>query len=410
MLSVEEAVHRILQSVKVVDTQNLPLIEGLNRVLATDVIASMDLPPFSHATVDGFAVQSRDVEHASRGKRVPLKVVETIQAGSLARKAVESGLAIRTMTGAPLPSGADAVVKEEDTSPARSRTAVIEVKKPAAPMENVASAGEEVRRGEVLLKEGTVLRPETIGTLASLGLRQVVVFRQPEIALLSTGSELIGLEKRLGAGKIFASSFYMLLAKIRESGCIPRTLGIVGDDGTDIQERIRSGLTADAIITVGGTRQGDSDWVRDVYRQMEIRTKVDSVAMSPGRSFVFGLLKGTPVFSLPGSPTASIVAFEELVRPSLLKMKGNSADRGFARPTIKMSLGGTVRGKRELRKYILARVVLKDGELTAVPIKKERRGAVRPMIQANGIVVLPKGHSEAHVGQQVTVRLVDLNL
>jgi molybdopterin molybdotransferase len=143
---------------------------------------------------------------------------------------------------------------------------------------------------------------------------------------------------------------------------------------------------------------------------MEIRTKVDGVAMSPGRSFVFGLLKGTPVFSLPGSPTASIVAFEELVRPSLLKMKGNSPDRGFARPTIKMSLGGTVRGKRDLRKYILSRVVLKDGELTAVPIKKERRGAVRPMIQANGIVVLPKGHSEAHVGQQVTVRLVDLNL
>ncbi len=410
MLSVEEAIHCILESMQTVGSEWVPLVEGLSRVLATDVVAPMDLPPFSHATVDGFAIQSGDVEHASREEGVPLRVVETIQAGSLVRKAVKPGLAIRTMTGAPLPNGADAVVKEEDTSPAGGRTALIEIKKPAVPLENVVSAGEEVRCGEIVLKKGTILRPENIGILASLGLPQVTVFRQPEIALLSTGNELVGLGERLGAGRIFASSFYVLLAKIRESGCIPRALGIVGDDGTEIQERIRSGLAADAIITVGGTRQGDSDWVRGVYRRMGIQTEVDGVAMSPGISFAFGLLEGKPVFSLPGSPTASLVTFEELVRPSLLKLKGNSTDQGFTRPTVKMSLGGWVQGKRKLPKYILARVVLKDGRLTAVPIKRERRGAVMPMIQANGIVVLPKGSSEARVGQEVTVRLVDLNL
>jgi len=410
MFSVDEAVHCIMESVKVMDSESVPLTDGLNRVLAGDVVACMDLPPFSHATVDGFAVLHEDVEQASRERGVPLRVVGTICAGSVARKTVRRGLAVRIMTGAPLPPGADAVVKEEDTSPRKKTTPLIHVEKPVAAMENVASTGEDVRRGEVVLEKGTALRPENIGILASLGLQQVVVFRQPEIALLSTGDELVGLREDLGGGRIFASSFYVLLAKIRECDCIPMALGIVGDDGASIEKRIRSGLAANAIITIGGTRRGDSDWVRDVYGKMEIHSQIDGVAMSPGGSFAFGLLKGKPIFSLPGSPTASVVAFEELVRPSLLKMRGISGGQSLARPTVKMSLGGRTRGKRGLRKYVLARIVVKDGRFTAIPINRARRGAVTPMVQANGIVVLPEGESEVHAGEEVLVRLVDLNL
>lgn len=411
MFSVEEAVRRIVESVRVMDTERVLLAAGLNRILATDVVASMDLPPFSHATVDGFGIHCGDLEGASRERGVPLRVVETVCAGSLARKTVKPGLAIRVMTGAPIPSGANAVVKEEDTSTGEKRTPFIQVGKPVVPMENVASVGEEVKSGEVVLQTGTTLRPENMGILASLGLQQVSVVRQPEIALLSTGSELAGLGEDLGGGRIFASSFYVLFAKIRECGCVLLPLGVVGDDRAEIKERIRSGLAADAIITTGGTRRGDSDWVREVYRQMGIHPQVDGVAMSPGQSFVFGLSKGKPVFSLPGSPTASVVTFEELVRPSLLKMRGKTGDKqSLARPLVKMSLGRSIHRKRGLRKYVLARVVVRDGRFTAIPINRGHRGSVAPMIQANGMVVLPEGDSGVPEGEEVLVRLFDLNL
>jgi len=410
MLPVEKAVDCIVECVEVMDTENVPLVDGLNRILATDVIASMDLPLFSHSTVDGFAIRCGDVEQASREKGVLLKVVETISAGSLARETVQPGLAIRVMTGAPLPPGANAVVREEETTLGANRTPFIRVEKTVAPMENVAPLGEDVRRGEVVLKKGTTLRPGSIGILASLDLRQVVVFRQPEVALLSTGNELVGLGESLETGRIFASSFYTFLAKLRECGCTPLALGVVGDDAADIEKRIRSGLAADAIITIGGTRRGNSDWVRDVYRRMDIPAKVNGVAMTPGGSFIFGLLKGKPVFSLPGSPTASIVAFEELVRPALLKMRGKIEHQGLSRPTIKMSLDGRTRGKSGVRKYVLARVVLQDGRLTVIPIGRKHRGALTPMIQFNGIVVLPEGGSEVRGGEEVNVRLVDLDL
>jgi molybdopterin molybdotransferase len=409
MLSVEEAFRRILDCVNEVGTEGIALADGLNRILGCDVVAPIDLPPFSHATVDGFAVRSSDIEKRSGGKAVALRVVEEIMAGSVPTEAIKPGMAIRIMTGARLPEGADAVVKLEDTSPPRQGVTSVQVEKSVTPLENVASAGEEVKRGEVVLKKGEVLRPESIGGLVSLGLRKVIVFRQPEIALLSTGNELIRLDEERGAGKIFANSFYLLLAKIREAGCIPLPLGVARDDPADIKSRIRSALGADAIITTGGTRQGDADWVKDVYDQMGILSQVQGVAMSPGRSFIFGLLEGRPIFSLPGSPTASLVAFEELVRPSILKMRGTRTDRGLTRPTLKMGLEGRVRGKRGLKKYVLARVVLKDGKLVAIPIERKHRGALTSVIQANGFVMVPEGTPLLDAGQEVNVRLFDLN-
>lgn len=410
MLPVQEAAHRILDSVHVLDTETTSLVDGLGRVLATDVVATMDLPPFSHATVDGFAIHHENVKNASRREASRLRVIETISAGSLAKEAVKPGLAIRVMTGAPLPPGTDAVVKEEDTSAAGDETALIQVERSVVPLENVASAGENVSNGEVVLEKGATLRPGNMGILASLGIRQAVVFQQPQVALLSTGNELVGIEKSLGPGKIFASSFYVLLSKLRESGCSPLALGVVSDDPAGIEERIRSGVAADAIITIGGTRHGDSDWVRDVYRQMEIQTRVDGVAMSPGKSLIFGLLEGKPVFSLPGSPTACIVAFEELVRPALMKMKGKGEHQNVSSPTIKVNLEGTIRGKRGFRRYVLAKVVLQDGRLIAIPINRVHRGALMPIAQANGIVVLPEDSPEVRKGEEVNVRLFDLNL
>jgi len=410
MLPVDEAVRRIFECVEVMGIETVPLVDSLDRILATDVISPVDLPLFSHATVDGYAICYHDVEHASKGKGVRLRVVETISAGFLAKKAMKSGWAVRVMTGTPLPPGADAVVKEEDTSPAENGTDSIQVEKSAVRMENVASPGEDLRRGEVVLETGMTIRPGDIGILASLGIQQAEVFRLPEVALLSTGDELVNLGEDLRPGTIFASSLYVLLAQLRECGCVPLVLGVVGDNTAEIEERIRSGMAADAIITIGGTRSGDSDWVRDVYGQMEIHSKVDGVAMSPGRSFLFGLLKEKPVFSLPGSPTACLVAFEELVKPALMKMKGRAQDQSWSLPTIRMSLEKRIRGARGLRKYILVRVVLQDGLLRAIPVSRKHRGALTPMIQTNGMVVLPEYRSEVQANEEVDVKIFDLNL
>lgn len=169
-------------------------------------------------------------------------------------------------------------------------------------------------------------------------------------------------------------------------------------------------MAADAIITIGGTRSGDSDWVREVYGRMGIQSKVDGVAMSPGRSFLFGLLKGKPVFSLPGSPTACLVAFEELVKPALMKMKGKAQDQTWSLPTIRMSLEKRIRGTRELPRYVLVRIVLQDGVLRAIPVSRKHRGALTPMIQTNGMVVLPEYSSEVQAGEEVDVKLFNLNL
>ncbi|MBW2056075.1 MAG: molybdopterin molybdotransferase MoeA [Deltaproteobacteria bacterium] len=410
MLSVEEALNCMLDSVSQVGSELIPLTAALGRVLAVDVAAPADLPRFSHATVDGFAIHSQDAEQASKGKRIPLKVIETVPAGSSCRGAVKPGVTIRVMTGAPLPPGAGAVVRDEDTSPGGKNAALVLLEKPVGPMENVARAGESVRRGDLVLRKGTTLRPGNIGVLASLGFRELKVFRRPEIAVLSTGSELVDLGEGLSLGKIFASSFYVLLAKLRECGCTPVPLGVVGDEQDRIRERIRSGLVADGIITTGGTGHGGSDWVRPAYREMAVGRRVDGVAMSPGRSFVFGLLEGRPVFALPGSPSASIVTFEELVKPVLLKMGGKRRDQGPNGRTVKIDLGGRVRGRNGVQRYVLSRIVVEDGRLTAVPIAGEPRGSLGAVTYANGMIVLPAGESEVLPGQKVWARLFGLDI
>jgi len=405
VLSVEEALDCIVRSVHGVEAEPVPLAESLNRVLAENIIAPQDLPRFSHATVDGFAIHRHDVERASENGGVALEVIETVPAGSSATKTIRPGISIRVMTGALLPPGTDAVVKEENVSPVGGQVGSVRVKRPVKPKEHIAPAGQSIRRGELVLSRGMILRPERIGILASLGFQRVEVFRQPRIGLLATGEEVVALEDNLGPGKIVASSFYFLMAKLREQGCIPVGLGITGDDREDIQSRIRSGLTDDAIITLGGTGRGMTDWVGDIYDKMGIHRQFDGVAIRPGRSLRFGLFQGKPLFSLPGSPTACLVAFEELVMPAILRLRG-VGEEDAVRPMLRMNLAGRLSGKRGIRRYVLARVVLQDGRLKAIPLAREHRGSIIPIMQANGIVVIPENRTEVPPGEEVSVRLL----
>jgi molybdopterin molybdotransferase len=296
----------------------------------------------------------------------------------------------------------------EEASPGKDRESdFVLIGKTVPPMENVAPSGGEVKEGEVVLKAGMVLRPGDIGLLASLGFDSTVVFRYPSVALLSTGSELVDLGRRLERGKIFASSPYLIAAQLKECGCVPLVRGVMRDDRRLIEGELRASLDADAIITTGGTLQGDSDWVRDAYARMKVDIRVEGVAMVPGRSFVFGLLSGKALFSLPGSPTACLVSFEELVRPALLKMMGR---QNVTRPAITMSLMGKIRAKQGMRRYVGARVIVEDGELKAIPVEKGSRGTIRPLAQVNGLIVLPGDGREREAGEKVSVRLLGMEM
>ena len=397
MLSVEEAIDCIVGSVHRLEAEPVPLTEALNRVLAGDVIAPQDLPRFSYATVDGFAIHRDDMAQPSMKQRVSLEVIETVPAGSPVTKTVQPGASIRVMTGALLPPGTDAVVRGEDVSPVEGKTGFIAINRTAKPMENVAPAGETMKRGELVLKTGTLL------------FQQVEVFRRPCIGLLGTGHELVALGENLEPGKIYASSYYLLMAKLQERGCTSMRLGITGDDREDIQNRIRSGLAGDAVITTGGTGEGMTDWVTDIYRDMGIRQGFDGVAMSPGRSSRLGVLQGKPVFSLPGSPTACLVAFEELVMPAILRLRGVGEGEDVVRPLLRMSLAGRLSGKRGVRRYVPAKIVLTDGRLEAVPLARAPRGSGMPVMQAHGMIVIPENIDEIVPGEDVYVRLTGFN-
>ena len=405
VVSVEEALGCIAKCVHRVGVEPVPLTEALNRVLAEDVAAPQDVPRFSYATVDGFAIHRHDTSQSPMKKPGALEVIETVSAGSPATRTVQPGTSIRVMTGALLPPGTDAVVKTEDVSPMEGKTGFIVVHKTARPMENMARAGETLKREELVLKAGTILRPERIGVLASLGLRRVDVFRRPHIGLLGTGNEIVDLEENLDPGKIYASSYYLLMAKLQERGCTPMRLGITDDDRKDIQNRIRSGLAGDAMITTGGTGEGVTDWVMDIYRTMDIHPGFDGVAMSPGRSSRFGVLQGKPLFSLPGSPTACLVAFEELVMPAILRLAGVGQGENLVRPLLKMNLAGSLSGKRGTRRYVPARIVLRNGQLEAAPLAKAHRGSVMPVMEAHGLIVIPENTDKLVPGENVDVRL-----
>jgi molybdopterin molybdotransferase len=409
VLSVEDALECILGSVHGVEAESVPLPEALNRVLAGDVIAPQDVPRFSYATVDGFAIHRHDMAQPSMKQRVSLEVIETVPAGSPVTKTVQPGASIRVMTGALLPPGTNAVVRAEDVSPLEGKTGLIAINRTVKPMENVAPAGETMKQGELVLKTGTILRPERIGALTSLGFQRVEVFRRPCIGLLGTGRELVALGENLEPGKIYASFYYLLMAKLQERGCAPMGLGITGDDREDIQNRIRSGLAGDAMITTGGTGEGMTDWVTDIYRDMAIRQGFDGVAMSPGRSSRFGVLQGKPLFSLPGSPTACMVAFEELVMPAILRLRGVGEGEDVVRPLLRMSLAGRLSGKRGMRRYVPAKIVLTDGRLEALPLARVHRGSLMPVMQAHGLIVIPENSDEIAPGGDVYVRLTGFN-
>jgi molybdopterin molybdotransferase len=413
LISVEEALAEILEHVKPLEPQRVAILDSLGRVLAQEIVSDTDIPPFANSAMDGFAVRSEDVAEATPAAPVPLKVVGNVAAGYVAGTRLEPGSAIRIMTGAPLPDGADAVVPYEGTSDfdrlkeerlARPATE-IDVRQAVQPHDHVRPAGEDVRFQELVMVPGRIIRPQEIGVLASLGHDTVLVHRRPRVAILATGDELLEVHEPLAPGKIRNSNEYTNAALVTRTGGIPLRLGIARDTKADLISKLRSGLEqgADLFLTSGGVSVGDYDVVKDVLGT-EGQMQFWQVRMKPGKPLAFGLLAGgVPLIGLPGNPVSAMVSFEQFARPAILKMLGYT---DLAKPTVRAILDDPLKNSGR-RGFVRVIVTHRQGQYHARSTGEQGSGVLTSMAKANGLAVIPEETYSVEPGTEITVQMLD---
>jgi len=413
MISVEEALERIISTVHVLEPEVKPILNCTGQVLAKDVMAGFDIPPHDNSAMDGFAVLAGDTSTAGIKDPVYLDVIGEVAAGYTSSLRLTEGKAMRIMTGAPLPAGADAVVQFENTDEtARKRDRkpldIIGIVEPAVRGLNVRLKGEDIQPGQVVLKKGCTLYPADIGVLASLGHAQAAVIRRPVISVLSTGDELCPAGQPLGPGQIYDSNTYTIAANIALCGGIARIIGIGRDTLASLQEKIKHGLDADMLITSGGVSRGDYDVVKDVLAKMGT-ISFWTVRMKPGKPIAFGTLKAgggrdIPHLGLPGNPVSSMTTFERFARPAILKMLGKTA---FARPTVLASIDQDIANDDGRRVYARVHVSRAADGWKASLTGPQGSGILTSMSAANGLAIVPEDCPLARAGDKLTVQLLD---
>ncbi len=401
MITVEEALDKILSHIQPLGFEKVSILESQGRIIAEDIYAPRDIPPLDNSGMDGYAVRHEDIQHASSSQPVRLEIIEDLPAGSVSKKTLEKGQAIRIMTGAPIPRGADAVVQVEDTTK-EDRFAQIFRSVPLG--ENIRRAGEDVGKGDRVISKGDLIRPAEVGMLASVGRSFVSVFQRPLVAILCTGEELVDVDGRLDEVKIVSSNSYTLTAQVKDSGAIPIQLGIARDRKEDIEEKLRQGMRADVLVSSAGISVGDYDLVKDVLKDLGMEMVFWKVAMKPGKPLAFGTIAGKPAFGLPGNPVSSMVSFEQFVRPSLLKMMGHHQ---LFRPTIEAILKEDIQKEPGRRHYIRALVSFEKDRYFVTTTGAQGSGILRSMVRANGLVVIPENQEKVRAGEKVLVQLLD---
>jgi molybdopterin molybdotransferase len=403
MISFKEALDRILSHVQPLGSEKVSLLEALGRVMAEDIYAKRNIPPLDNSGMDGYAVKYADIRNASKGRPIQLKVVEDLPAGSVSTKRLGKGQAIRIMTGAPIPKGADTVVPVEETE---KKDGFVSIFKAVPPGVHIRRAGEDVKKGDCILSRGSFIRPAEVGMLASVGRSFISVYQRPLVAILCTGEELVDVDGGLNGVKIVSSNSYTLAAQVKDCGAVPIQLGIVGDRKEEIREKLHQGIRADVLISSAGVSVGDYDFVKDALKDLGMKMVFWRVAMKPGKPLAFGTINGKPVFGLPGNPVSSMVSFEQFVRPSLLKMMGH---RLLFRPTVEAVLKQGIEKRPGKRYFIRGFVSLEKDQYFVTTTGEQGSGILRSMVRANGLIVIPEDREIVNAGKRVTVQLLDRN-
>ncbi len=411
MISVEEALECVLSHVAPLEVETVSLVDAVGRVAAEDLVSDCDITPFDHAAMDGFAVRVADLANASEEAPVSLPVVGEIPAGSVFEGEVAAGEVVRIMTGAPMPKGADAVVKYEIVDYLDSdgrQGSVVSFSQPAKPSDNVRSKGEEIAQGEVAIHAGEAVTAAGVGFLASCGITAVPVYRRPRVAVIPIGSELLAPDEPLKPGCIREGNSYAMAACVAQAGGIPTQVKIVPDDKACLASAIKQAAEDhDFIITSGGASNGDYDFIKPVVEDLG-ELYMTLVNMRPGKAQTFGIVDGTPVFGLPGNPAAAYCGFEVLIRQALRKMQGYST---FERPLVKARLVGN-RKKRDPRRIYLRATLSRneEGVLCVTPAKNQSSGLFSTIQRANCLAILPEGTTQNPVpdGTPLDCMLLDV--
>jgi molybdopterin molybdotransferase len=416
LLSVEQALEKILGYVDVLEAESRPVLDCLGQVLAEDVYSSVTIPPLDNSAMDGYAVRAEDTRGATEQTPRLLRVIDTVSAGSISEYEVVPGTAVRIMTGAPLPKGADSVVRFEDTDETQRKriSDEIGILREVEPGRDIRRAGEDITQGSLVLSKGIVIRPSEVGVLASLGCSEVKVIRRPVVAILATGNELVDIDQPLPRGKIYNSNSYSVAALVQRYGGIPRILGIALDSESSLVVNLRKGLDADMLITTGGVSMGDYDVVKDVLvKQGEIAFW--TVRMKPGKPLAFGTVKGLseagvtksiPHLGLPGNPVSAMVTFELFARPAILKMMGK---KNLTKPAIEAVIEEPIVNSDGRRVFTRVVVEKHNGQYYARPTGPQGSGILTSMSLANGLAIVPEDKPGVAAGDVVQVMMLDWN-
>jgi len=402
MITVENAIETILKEIRPLGLESTDLLSALGRVLGEDIRARRPNPPWDNSAMDGYAVIAADTAGATEASPVSLKVIYDLPAGSVPGEAIKKGEAVRIMTGAPVPDGATSVIMVERTKEGPQGTALMLAE--AKEGDNIRRKGEDFKTGDVVIEAGTVVRPAEVSMLATTGTPFVMVRRRPRVAILSTGDELADIHDEPAKGKISNSNSWALSALVSGCGGVPVQLGIARDTRESLKEKLTEAMAADCIVSSGGVSVGDYDFVKDVLKEMGSSMIFWKVAMKPGKPLAFGVIGGKPAFGLPGNPISSMVAFEQFVKPSLLKMSGR---RDIFGATFSARLTSPVKVRPGRMTFIRARLDAGASGFTATPLEAQGSGVISTMVRANSFIIVPQGSSGFEEGAIVKAQPFD---
>jgi len=404
MISVGKALKTILASARLMGTEKINILDAQRRAIAENIYAGRDIPSVDNSAMDGYALRAADTRGATPKKPVWFKIIEEIPAGKIPRKKLRSKEAARIMTGAIIPGGADAVIRQENT---RREGNLVAVLTPVARKTDIRFAGEDVRKGELVIHKNSVLGAAQIGMLAALGKKSVLVYKKPRVAIMATGDELVDIDTNPSPGKIVNSNSYSLATLVDDCGGVPVILGITRDNKSALKQKFSTALKNDVIISSGGVSVGDYDLVKDIMANMGNSMYFWQVAMRPGKPLAFGAIKGVPLFGLPGNPVSTMVSFEQFVRPYLLKIQGH---RNIFRPVLKAISAENLEKKVGVKNFLRAIVKREKDKYIVKTTGNQGSGILKSMVTANALIILGEKETKIKKGDKVTVQLLDDSL
>jgi molybdopterin molybdotransferase len=402
-VSFEYALDAILVSISPVDGEQISLKKSYGRILHEDIQSDINVPPFDNSAMDGFALKAAKTAGATESIPKQFIIAGEIQAGGASHTKIDTDdAAIRIMTGAPIPPGADAVVPVENTVEDATR-GVISVFNELQQYENIRFEGEDIKTGQVVLHKGNRLSSADVGVLSALNRSIVSVYKKPKVAIISTGDEIAEVGDEIRHGQIRNSNAYTLQSEVEKYNGIPYYLGIARDSVARTSDKLLSALEYDIVITTGGVSQGKYDFIKEVLSDLGVNLLFDSIKMKPGKPMIFGKKNKTILFGLPGNPVSTMVSFIEFVRPALLAMSGSLKLR---KPELNAISDSDIRKKPGRREYIRGQFSIRKGEVHVISTGSQGSGILRSMSMANCLIIMPEASAGCMAGETVTIQLI----